>query len=177
MSKSIKLKNDVYIDASSVSYNKKILADVLYPVGSVYLSVNSTSPATLFGGSWTQISGRFLYCTTTSKTTGGASSIDISHSHTVNSHSHGAGTLEACIGSPSGNAGGIGFYKSNQNDTKIPTYEVQGSSWKTGTLVASHNTLVVGSTGTSTPSTNSKLSSSQSIMPPYFTVYAWYRTS
>lgn len=30
------------------------LQDV-YPVGSIYLSVNSTSPASLFGGSWTQI--------------------------------------------------------------------------------------------------------------------------
>ena len=32
----------------------------LYPVGAVYISVNSTSPASLFGGTWTQIKGRFL---------------------------------------------------------------------------------------------------------------------
>lgn len=32
----------------------------LYPVGAVYISVNSTSPASLFGGTWEQIKGRFL---------------------------------------------------------------------------------------------------------------------
>ena len=31
-----------------------------YPVGSIYMSVNSTSPASLFGGTWEQIKGRFL---------------------------------------------------------------------------------------------------------------------
>ena len=33
---------------------------LIYPVGSVYISVNSTSPATLFGGTWEQLHGRFL---------------------------------------------------------------------------------------------------------------------
>ena len=36
------------------------LVDIIYPVGSIYMSVNNVSPATLFGGSWTQIQGRFL---------------------------------------------------------------------------------------------------------------------
>ena len=31
------------------------LLDLVYPVGSIYLSVNSTSPSTLFGGTWEQI--------------------------------------------------------------------------------------------------------------------------
>ncbi len=30
-----------------------------WPVGSVYMSVNPTSPATLFGGTWQRIQGRF----------------------------------------------------------------------------------------------------------------------
>jgi hypothetical protein len=33
---------------------------IAYPIGSIYLSVNSTSPASLFGGEWTQLKGRFL---------------------------------------------------------------------------------------------------------------------
>ena len=32
----------------------------IYPVGSVYMSLNSTSPQTLFGGKWLQIKDRFL---------------------------------------------------------------------------------------------------------------------
>lgn len=34
--------------------------DMIYPVGAVYLSYESTSPAALFGGSWTQLTNVFL---------------------------------------------------------------------------------------------------------------------
>ena len=33
---------------------------MIYPVGSVYYSINSTSPAELIGGTWTQASGAVL---------------------------------------------------------------------------------------------------------------------
>lgn len=36
------------------------LLDAIYPVGSIYQSVNSTSPATLFGGTWERIEDKFL---------------------------------------------------------------------------------------------------------------------
>ena len=35
--------------------------NLIYPVGSVYISYTSTSPATRFGGSWMAITGRFPY--------------------------------------------------------------------------------------------------------------------
>ena len=44
----------------SLEINGKTVFDMVYPVGSVYVSVNSTSPATLFGGTWEQIKDRFL---------------------------------------------------------------------------------------------------------------------
>jgi microcystin-dependent protein len=34
--------------------------DIIYPVGSIYISVDSLSPASIIGGSWEQIKGRFL---------------------------------------------------------------------------------------------------------------------
>lgn len=36
------------------------LLDRTYPVGSIYMSVNSTEPSTLFGGTWERLKGRFL---------------------------------------------------------------------------------------------------------------------
>lgn len=36
------------------------LLDKTYPVGSIYMSVNSTDPSTLFGGTWQRLKGRFL---------------------------------------------------------------------------------------------------------------------
>ena len=38
----------------------KNLLDKTYPVGSIYMSVNSTDPSTLFGGTWERLKGRFL---------------------------------------------------------------------------------------------------------------------
>lgn len=41
-----------------------------WPVGSYYMANNSTSPATLFGGTWERIEGRFLYGCAASGTVG-----------------------------------------------------------------------------------------------------------
>lgn len=37
------------------------ILDNVYPVGSIYMSVNSTNPKNLFGGTWEQIQGKFLF--------------------------------------------------------------------------------------------------------------------
>lgn len=44
------------------AYKTKIdnMFSLIYPVGSIYMSVNSTSPASLFGGTWVQLKDRFL---------------------------------------------------------------------------------------------------------------------
>ena len=39
--------------------------EMIYPVGSIYMSASATSPETLFGGTWAQINGRFLIGTGT----------------------------------------------------------------------------------------------------------------
>lgn len=61
-----------------------------YPIGSIYISINSTNPSTLFGGTWEQIKDRFLLaCGSTYKngTTGG----EATHKLTINEmpeHNH-----------------------------------------------------------------------------------------
>ena len=48
------------LNVANTKVNTSDLFDLIYPVGSIYLSVNSTSPSTLFGGTWTQIKDTFL---------------------------------------------------------------------------------------------------------------------
>jgi len=73
-----------------------------YPVGSIYMSVNSTSPATLFGGTWERIQDMFLLAAGTSYSagsTGGSATVTLTsaqsgvpaHSHGLNSHTHSVG--------------------------------------------------------------------------------------
>ncbi len=103
---------DVWIDPTG-SVDLSALWNSMYPVGSIYMSVNSTSPASLFAGTtWTQITDRMLMAagsTYTNGNTGGAASVTLTtshlpghthsfsatsgnqsanHSHSLNSHTH-----------------------------------------------------------------------------------------
>lgn len=49
------------VDVSiSTSDFKKMLLNTAYPIGSIYISMSSTSPQTLLGGTWKALTGRFL---------------------------------------------------------------------------------------------------------------------
>lgn len=37
---------------------------LIWPVGSVYISTDASNPSTKFGGTWSQITGGFIYGTT-----------------------------------------------------------------------------------------------------------------
>ena len=47
-------------DGWGIYWGGKALLDIVWPVGSVYISVTDTSPEALFGGTWQRIEDRFL---------------------------------------------------------------------------------------------------------------------
>ena len=177
------------------------ILNVVYPVGAIYLSTNSTSPATLFGGTWAQITDKFILAagsTYSAGTTGGSATINLSHSHTVNSHNH---SLPANTGShtlttsemPSHShdtitMSGQTLYTASSVTTYVGGHSAvranySDSSWerKMGTNNTGggggHSHTIGGNTGDKSPGTDSKLSSTQSIIPPYLAVYVWKRTA
>ena len=88
------------------SQGETLMLDNIYPVGSIYMSVNSTNPGTLFGGTWAQIQDRFLLaCGSTYAN--GATGGEATHTLTENempTHKHLSGNVNSYVtGTTSGN--------------------------------------------------------------------------
>lgn len=125
----------------------RTLLDWTYPVGSIYLSVDATSPAAKFGGTWTPIENVFLYPVPTS-TAAGLQGGEASHTLTVAempSHTH--KTYMA--------------YGANGDGPNIPIYE-RSTNQCEGYATLPDTSAVGGNTA-------------HNNMPPYMTMYAWYR--
>ena len=141
--------------ADSSKLGGKTLAEImltLYPVGAVYISANSTSPASLFGGTWESIGGRFLLgadATYEAGSTGG----EKDHTLTLNeipSHNHKGIFIT-----------GIGMVWKGSYNTGT-TYGVD-----TGEQ-GSDSIFYTGPAGGDRAHNN---------MPPYLAVYIWKRVS
>lgn len=87
------------------------LGQVIYPVGAIYASANSTSPASLFGGSWTQITNAALRGATgvgyTGSDTHALSTKEMpSHKHNFKHNADGPITGSIVVGEKSATTGG-----------------------------------------------------------------------
>lgn len=72
--------------------------DVVYPVGSIYMSVNNVNPATLFGGTWEKIEGKFLLGASSGHSlgeTGGAEKVNYTPAGSVGNHTLTAAEMPA----------------------------------------------------------------------------------
>lgn len=98
------------------------ILDIMWPVGSIYLSDNATNPNTKFGGTWVRLSGGFIYGSNiasgnTYSTGNGSGTTTNNHTLTIDqipNHSHGQYvTANAGTGGPSirtdYNADGVGY--------------------------------------------------------------------
>ena len=159
---------------SDISQINNSLTDKIYPVGSIYMSVNSTSPSTLFGGTWQQIKDKFLLSagdTYTVGTTGG----EASHRLTTNempTHAHGSGTLTTeTAGAHNHNITGGASFASGSGNAYWWAPIVNGSGTLTNNISTSgqHTHTISGSTA------NNGSGTAHNNMPPYVTVYVWQR--
>ena len=143
------------VNASNLRIDGTNVLLKVYPVGSIYMSVNNTNPGTLFGGTWEQIKDTFLLaCGSTYEvgSTGGEATVSLQVNN-LPPHDHTERLPESFRISANAGSGG---YVSDATNPKTPyaggTYS---SSVKTGT------------TGGGQAHNN---------MPPYLAVYVWKRT-
>lgn len=146
---------------TNLGLTKSNLVDLVYPIGSIYMSVNSTSPGTLFGGTWEAITGRFLLAQNSKYDAYKAGEMggSVTTTLTVNnlpSHSH----------------SGI-YYTNDSNVTSQVSFNngSQGYKLDYGKDDAAADTASRFKTG------NTGKGTSFSIMPPYLAVYVWKRTA
>ena len=130
----------------------------VYPVGSIYMSINNTNPSILFGfGVWEKIEDKFLLGSGTNyangSTGGSADSVVVSHSHKTNVNGEYIVTSE----------------EETANNTRVE-YSASGNRWVDGQTSPSHfhhrvRTSTIGEDGTNKN------------MPPYLAVNIWKRTA
>lgn len=150
--------NNVFVSKPNETHVS--ILDFIYPVGSIYMSVNAANPGELFGGTWERIKDRFLLSagdTYAAGNTGGSAKATLpSHTHTFGSGGYQMWGAKAGTGSTEpGNqiSGDAKYYaavkgKSTSNYKWIERVDSKGES-----------------------------DVSQANMPPYLAVYVWKRIS
>lgn len=137
--------------------SKANILQSVYPVGSIYMSVASTSPASLFGGTWEQIKDKFLLAAGDNYTAGSVGG-EARHTLTIDempAHNHtllkgeGHSAEQTTPGMVQAKPDHDFAYADTKNDSK---YYWTSNTLNTGGGNVSHNN-----------------------MPPYLTVYAWKR--
>lgn len=162
------------------------------PIGSLYWSSNSTSPATLFGGTWEQIKDKFIYAagTYSAGATGGASEGEVTLT-TANlpSHNHKLTNGTAKFTGTSGTTSSNGAHTHIMTNAPIHLWAIQnisgsytmtcnreeGNGSTSSAGAHTHTFTPSGSISGQTDSTGS--GTSFSIMPPYLVMYCWKRTA
>lgn len=157
------------------------LLDRTYPVGSIYMSVNSTEPSTLFGGTWERLKGRFLI--------GAGTNTEINTNEEYGNLGHGDPTFAG------GETGGEYWHQLttsempehhhdtndyavvvNKNAVRISTnMGAQCLNGESYTNIVPNIKATKNEDGNATGDTGG--GNKHSNMPPYLAVYMWKRTA
>lgn len=139
--------------------------NIMYPVGSIYMSVNSVNPSTLFGGTWEKIEDRFLVATGTTfnlgQSGGSKDAVVVSHTHTQAAHKHDYGYK--LWGTKSGSA--------------EPGAQISGSG-KYYAATSNNDYKWLADMSSEQPAiNNSGVDGTDKNLPPYLAVNMWKRTA
>lgn len=92
----------LFTDGKATLNGSRILTvDMVYPVGSIYMSMNDVNPTNFFGGTWARIEGRFLLGASSSYTVGSTGG-EATHTLTVDempSHRHTISRISKAVSS------------------------------------------------------------------------------
>lgn len=150
--------------------NQNTGSNNIYPVGSIYMSVNETNPSTLFGGTWEQLRDKFLLgCGDIYQngTTGGEANHTLttgempSHNHTATTNTTGAHRH--------GYNGWWGYAAGSAKGSVANERLSDSERWDPFNSAGAHShTVSINNTGDNQAHNN---------MPPYLAVYMWKRVS
>lgn len=144
------------LDESGWIYSRalsSLILEAVYPVGSIYMSVNSTSPQTLFGGTWKAIQGKFLLGSSSAHaagTTGG----EETHALTLGEMPEHTHPMYAA------NGGSSDVWTPDEGSYLVDSVTQTGNTWWAR--------LGMNAAGSGVAHNN---------MPPYLSVYIWKRTA
>jgi hypothetical protein len=160
---------------SEIENLRNDLINIIYPIGSIYMSVNDTNPSLVFGGTWQQIKDRFLLAsgdTYDNGQTGGSATHTPSgtiggHALTVEEtaiHYHNISSMKAInINDGTGTSKGVWCWDDvSASKRSENAYDGASPSQQTATGEAHNHSF----TGTN-----------QNTMPPYLAVNVWVRTA
>ena len=158
------------------------MLNMVYPVGSIYMAVNDTSPASLFGGTWEQIKDKFLLSagdTYANGATGGAATVTLTAAQSgIPAHSHGH-TLKLPNHTHTSNTGGNGQFLGHTNDWNgrqgNTVTNTTGDALKFGPT--GNPSSLPSITGGISNNTAADASQAHENMPPYLAVFVWKRTA
>lgn len=136
----------------------KSFLDAVYPVGSIYMSVKSTNPSTLFGGTWVAWGkGRVPV---------GIDTSDSDFKTVEKTGGEKTQNLRALIGATNSTISRIGYAAAEKIDGYNYTYSVNGNDTINNVDFVNHSTLVKRHDGAD-PRT----------LQPYIVCYMWKRTA
>ena len=169
--------NSISTNSGNILNQDKIV-DLIYPIGSIYLSINNTNPSLLFGGSWEQIKDKFLLgCGDqyTLTATGGEAT-HVLNTNEMPSHSH-TWSQSSCT-NPGDHTHIVGADKdggagSNRYTVHITSNNTAyGQQYSPASGGAGNHTHTIGGSNTNTGS-----GAAHNNMPPYIVVSMWKRIS